>query len=172
MSFKVGDKVTMDNLSSSEVGTIVKIMFNKPYPLYSVSWLISGKTYSYREEHLKPLPTTEFKVGDIVRISKSSPYYNYGMFKPTLTGKIYCVMGDGELWVNWGGNRTSSHKKSDLELVNPAWEKAGLDQAYFETGVREIEATICLHRNKYKNIISAQLQFWVCPDCGADLGDV
>lgn len=30
----------------------------------------------------------------------------------------------------------------------------------------------CLHPNKYKNIISSNLKFWVCPDCKADLGDV
>lgn len=23
----------------------------------------------------------------------------------------------------------------------------------------------CLHKNAYKNVISASLQFWVCPDC-------
>jgi len=29
----------------------------------------------------------------------------------------------------------------------------------------------CTHPNKYKNIISANLKFWACPDCGDDLGD-
>ena len=30
----------------------------------------------------------------------------------------------------------------------------------------------CTHPNKYKNIISANMKFWVCPDCKEDLGDV
>lgn len=29
----------------------------------------------------------------------------------------------------------------------------------------------CTHPNKYINKISNRLAFWICPDCGADLGD-
>jgi hypothetical protein len=28
----------------------------------------------------------------------------------------------------------------------------------------------CKHENAYKNVVSKTLTFWVCPDCGADLG--
>ena len=31
--------------------------------------------------------------------------------------------------------------------------------------------TACQHERKYLNIISANLKFYVCPDCGKDLGD-
>lgn len=31
---------------------------------------------------------------------------------------------------------------------------------------------ICNHNKKYKNVVSANLKFWYCPDCGKDLGDV
>lgn len=34
-----------------------------------------------------------------------------------------------------------------------------------------VEGNKCTHPNKYKNIISNNLRFWACPDCGADLGD-
>lgn len=30
----------------------------------------------------------------------------------------------------------------------------------------------CKHTNKYKNIISNNLKFWCCRDCGKDLGDI
>jgi hypothetical protein len=30
---------------------------------------------------------------------------------------------------------------------------------------------VCKHPNKYKNIISRTLIFWICPDCKKDLGD-
>lgn len=29
----------------------------------------------------------------------------------------------------------------------------------------------CSHQNKYKNVLSAHLRFWYCPDCKQDLGD-
>ena len=29
----------------------------------------------------------------------------------------------------------------------------------------------CKHANKYRNIYSKTLKFWVCKDCGEDLGD-
>lgn len=34
------------------------------------------------------------------------------------------------------------------------------------------ENKVCTHPNKYKNVLSANLSFWVCPDCKKDLGDV
>lgn len=30
----------------------------------------------------------------------------------------------------------------------------------------------CEHLNKYKNVVSKSLQFWFCPDCKKDLGDI
>lgn len=33
------------------------------------------------------------------------------------------------------------------------------------------QEAVCQHPNKYKNVLSASLKFYYCPDCGADLGD-
>lgn len=30
---------------------------------------------------------------------------------------------------------------------------------------------VCTHPNKYKNVLSRSLIFWVCPDCKKDLGN-
>ena len=38
--------------------------------------------------------------------------------------------------------------------------------------VSKVENQICFHPNKYMNEVSANLKFWVCPDCKKDLGDV
>lgn len=35
-----------------------------------------------------------------------------------------------------------------------------------------VESPKCTHEAKVKNFISANLHFWYCPSCGADLGDV
>lgn len=35
----------------------------------------------------------------------------------------------------------------------------------------ENKNTTCSHSNKYFNVLSASLKFWVCPDCKRDLGD-
>ena len=32
--------------------------------------------------------------------------------------------------------------------------------------------TCCKKPDKYKNIISSNLKFWSCRNCGADLGDI
>ena len=30
---------------------------------------------------------------------------------------------------------------------------------------------VCRHEKKYINVLSNTLKFWVCPECGKDLGD-
>ena len=35
-----------------------------------------------------------------------------------------------------------------------------------------LESKECKHEDKYKNIVSANLRFWSCVDCGKDLGDI
>lgn len=36
---------------------------------------------------------------------------------------------------------------------------------------RSKEEKVCKHPNKYKNVLSRSLIFWVCPDCKKDLGN-
>jgi hypothetical protein len=59
--------------------------------------------------------------------------------------------------------------------VGYALEWNGLKFAGLSDYLKEEEkpsVPVCSHPNKYKNIISANMQFWYCPDCGSDLGDV
>lgn len=106
----------------------------------------------------------------------------YGMFSHT---KEYIVknpygyeeeMSPNELWqwflynqpdaFNWFSFVDKIKDDGELKLSN------GVLIRY--TGLRQTDSSSisCKHSNKYINVVSATLKFWVCPDCKKDLGDV
>lgn len=51
------------------------------------------------------------------------------------------------------------------------WNKQSANVNFIPVKV-EVAKTNCPHNRRYKNIVSANLKFWSCSDCGADLGDI
>lgn len=72
--------------------------------------------------------TTEFKVGDNVKISKTSEYYDYGtLSNPKILGKIKNIepgMLKYDIHVLWDNDIDNDYNKSDLDKVNldEIWE--------------------------------------------------
>ena len=97
-----------------------------------------------------------FKVGDKVRIKKNSRFYTGEPWNPKdVDGTVTDDSPNGcyRYRVSWGkgGN---AYDGEDLEFADI-----------------KHEVSSCPHTNKYIN--RAMLQpFWVCPDCGEDLGNV
>jgi hypothetical protein len=55
------------------------------------------------------------------------------------------------------------------ETVNLHWTSV---RPYSPSGsVSTKKEKVCTHPNKYRNVLSRNLIFWVCPDCKKDLGN-
>ena len=106
-----------------------------------------------------------FEVGDMVKLNKAghrevSHYYQVDSSNFTV-GEIIGKLND-----SW----TVRFKTHNIILSPSMMEKVKAD--HFPDIDIDDKPQQCQHLNRYKNIISANLKFWCCSDCGADLGDI
>lgn len=99
------------------------------------------------------------KVGDKVIIRKDEKTESYFSKKYTGTEAIieHIYTNDTVSVICFDGKEFLSH----IDYFDKKIQERKIDNSTKK----------CEHKKKYKNRISARIAFWVCPDCGKDLGD-
>ena len=108
-----------------------------------------------------------FKKSDKVRVIdwKHSRYKDEGIIRYELkvVGYYYCYQ------VKFSNGKSNFFTEDQLAYAPK--QATVEEQPTLFPEIDDVDTTICQHENKYINSIGANCKFWVCPDCGADLGD-
>jgi len=105
-------KFVYDSGSKVAKGTFFQYFIDKELDVH-----IDNGTIVYLGAESTTTPSITFKVGDIVRIKKSSRYYGTGYNNPKdINGKIFKIRDDGRIRVEWDNGDINSYKTEDLEL--------------------------------------------------------
>lgn len=107
-----------------------------------------------------------FKFGDKVVIKpEAKPYF--GNYTGTDALVVNIISDDVVEIETYDKKKYISHN-SYITLYDDYYKQETQIEMDLDFGTADLE---CKHENKYKNIISANLKFYICKDCGADLGD-
>ena len=107
---------------------------------------------------------------------RTDPVYNKDIRK-TGKPKTYANIPHG-----WKMKEEEYHKKMKARCINPddkhvteeGDDRYNIDLSWMENPENlkvRVSGACCDSPEKYKNVISNNLKFWACRNCGADLGD-
>ena len=135
------DKPDHTNMMKGELGTIIGIINDtSDYTSYTIKDSKDGKYWAIRQEYLEVVKEekSELKVGDRVKIAKTSEYYNASKNNPanvegtiTETGRIakydYASL---DLEVKWDNGEENNYNPEDLISVTPQVVKKKEPECY------------------------------------------